>query len=1741
MSLRTSSQRPAWIKRAISLLLTVVMVVGLLPAVAPRASAHWADAYLDQLVDWGVLRADQTANPDAPLTRAEFMAVINRAYGYSETGAIPFTDVVPTDWFYDDVSIAYTAGYMAGTSETTASPNDTLTREQAVCILGRNMMLEETPGESLAFSDSRDVSSWARGTLKTAVNNYIVSGYPDNSFHPLAAISKAQIAVLVTQCVGTPVSQSGTYSLGGVFGNVTITAPNVTLRDTTISGDLYISGGVGLGGIKLENVNVLGRIIVSGTGESEAGDASVVMRNVNAKAMLVDNMRNKTVTIRADGITEIADTVVRTTAYLEDNNTDDKGLLNISLEGEPGTRLTLAGRIKEVVNKSPDSTVQVAKGSVKKLTVDESATNSTVQIDRNTKVEELNLDVATNVIGEGDIGKLNINAPGSVVTMLPDEIYIRPGLEASIGGVIMDHTDAEEGSTDPRLLSGYPAAKDIAPTGFRADFSGNKKGTIFWAVSSISDGSIGEEALISPPTYGSKAIQGGSVAAPAGGTVVNAQVTGLTVAGSYYLSALLRDEQGRTSPVKVVSFTTPDNSVPAFAQGYPYMSMITDTEAQVTVMPTKTCKMYYAVLPRSAQAPTVNDMKSNAVTNNLGYGIVDLEKNKEEPFMVSRRLEELKDYTLYLWLTDVDGVNSSEIISLQFTTMDVTPPVFVTGPDVNEFQANSVRLSASINEAGTIYWAVVESGTDYPKPNNQDTDQNTEDQKRAKLDSDFAKLQVANGMNCLQKGQVTVQANAQATINVTGLQPEKAYDFYYLAKDNAGPNRNYSETVKMITIYTLDKEPPVVNQYFSDYSGRDNTQNPLPSTDIILEFSEAVRSNATTESKSWVDLYNAIVPGNNPLAGVLNASITMYQDTGSGRPQPVKARYLLDDKSSDWVIDFTQAKVEMKDGKMLLTFPKKGLQMASGGTYYFQLNSITDTSNGQNPMVPGTVDYTNMADGGHNIPKFTTVFAQVNLSNPGVGASDAPIRTQANSNGNKDLATFVDLSFRMSPQATEKVDLRNSYDIYLWSDTIVKYDLYYRIVEIGSDGYTVKPVTEELKKAADRGEKDYLLDSQNRNIDDKGWIYLGNSGEVNPQNGELAGKTVNRHFNLLESNKFPPLNRLSENYSYEFSIELTEMVGSEKRETWNGQISFDVYVAAGLSNSLYTLGTGLRMDLWEQYKELGLTNSGIASIGLSPQDTEYLRIRQLFTDTQLPKFATSRPEFLDDNIGDTFATINLSLDRAGKIYYVIAPVGQITTTIDKGTQLDNEAAWAVVAGNDGEGGGTPPVGGAPEDMGYKVISPTKLSIYRRTEYAGNSLIHTGVIDYPGGGSNYELILSEANKTPLLPETKYFAYFVVQGASQEYSEVYCYRFKTTDVNKPQILLYDVGAGHVNVNTQNVPGDLDYAIWTSYNLSANNVLKWELTANKNPNVTIPSAYQTYKVVENGVEVTKNMTLLQAILTTYDHSQAGADGDVKLDGYSVFDVYASDSVKAQVRDLIQSRNQNSPSGGGNDFMTDKNTPEDITAKNIAAGELKTNTPYTILVTGRHPSSSDITSSYTFKGRDNIVIPDQDAPKATGASGSLDHDGTKKFNGVVTIRFDKELYWVADRLSTTALPVHQGCNCGDGVDIVDYVTKGGVTVTATDTVKHVTSTITLTYSNMSEGQEFSFVSSGALSNADRIPMEGSIVCKLVKVSETTGTSGMVTKTYQLQVSRVDAQGQATMIGGSGTFEIKSTTRLGG
>lgn len=89
-------------RQAAAALLATAMLGGMAPAVAPQAQAadNWAQEYLDQLVEWGVMRGDIDGNlhADRNITRAEFVTMVDRAYGYDQVGGMPFTDVQDSSW-----------------------------------------------------------------------------------------------------------------------------------------------------------------------------------------------------------------------------------------------------------------------------------------------------------------------------------------------------------------------------------------------------------------------------------------------------------------------------------------------------------------------------------------------------------------------------------------------------------------------------------------------------------------------------------------------------------------------------------------------------------------------------------------------------------------------------------------------------------------------------------------------------------------------------------------------------------------------------------------------------------------------------------------------------------------------------------------------------------------------------------------------------------------------------------------------------------------------------------------------------------------------------------------------------------------------------------------------------------------------------------------------------------------------------------------------------------------------------------------------------------------------------------------------------------------------------------------------------------------------------------------------------------------------------------------------------------
>ena len=1404
-----------YLRTAAVFLLLCAMACTLIWALPAQVHADYTEPYMKRMEELGLLQgdADGDLRPGDPITRAEFVTIINRAFGYRSAGGHPFRDVPGTAWYAEDVDIGYTEGYITGTSPTAFSPNLSITREEAAFILAKNLMMEPAVGENTSFADGRSISTWSRGMVSAAAENNLISGYPDGTFRPQKSITRGEAAVILLNAVGTPVSRPGTTTLGDVWGNVTITSSGVTLKDTVVAGNLYVTAGVELGDVVLENVKVLGEIVVSGGGVSEAGEDSVILRNVDAPKLVVDNIKNQQVSLRVEGDGLIQQASVRTDAFLADNTPAGHGIGEIELNGENGLELKLAGNIKNVVNRTPESALSISSGRVDTITVDEKAVDSTLEISSGAEVDHVNLDVGTTVTGDGDIGDLVVNAPGSNVSMLPDQIVIRPGDTANIDGENMDSEAAAESSADPRLLSGYPKITDLAPTSATAQFSGNKRGTVYWAVTSVTDGSVGTDELIDPPSYTTKIVANGSAALSGAGERSTAKISKLVSDGSYYLSAVLVDARGDQSPLKVLSFTTPDNTVPGFADGYPYMSKVTNVSAQVTVMATKSCRLYWALLPKGAQAPTAQDFKANAVTGNLGYGSRDVPKNTAYSFDVNNvALEELESYDLYLWLTDVEGGQSSRVEKLSFTTVDRTPPKFNTNATVNKVERTSVGLYANLNEAGTLYWVVVEQGTEYPKPLAGQSGP-------VDLSSDTAKMQVSAGMNALKSGKVNMSQDKDVSFNVSGLDPEKAYDLYYVAQDKAG---NYSARVQVITIHTLDPSAPTVVQEFTRYNG-DESGTPYPDTDVRLVFSEEVQDAAANVTlKEYYDRVTAAKgetekeQARTALGNVLRNSIKLYVDTGSGRPELVADGVDAADKTQGgWVIDYRYAEVTMEEGKTVVIFrtadseKESALNLQSGAEYHFEIeaNTISDTSDAKNIM------------GKTKLDTFKTIFAVVNLSNPNESTLEGTI-TDYHDPGQEIQLTgddkLVDISWLLAPATTESVPDNVDWDMIIWSDTSIAFDLYRRTNLAETPGK---------------------------------WERIGEEIELTvPDGDDRRGVSLTRILQKGNNPQFQQLNQLLEENQYEYAVHFTRVGTLGDRDTWSQRVTMGVTVVAGSTSDLGSLANGrLDSSALEEALAEGVTNIG------QPDD---FTLRKQFSDQTPPIFVDNRPNF---ETGDSSVKMYLMLDRPGTIYYMVAPYGTVTT---EGEERDGSKKYHFSTDKTDyealpKNGENDPGSGGME-YPFNITAPTPLSIINAGNQANARIKHGSI---QGGATEVEKIVQD-----LEVKTDYIAYFVIQGSSsQVYSEVYAYRFSTDDVTPAYITMRAVNP-EVEFTTSQ-----DATLY--YSLFASNKLPPLFGQNLAGNHLDPE-YRD-KV---GTEIT-DLTLLEAIQKTIN----GVTGESYFDRYA------------------------------------------------------------------------------------------------------------------------------------------------------------------------------------------------------------------------------------------------------------------
>ncbi len=161
----------------------------------------WAIDGVKKAVAAGLFKGDTAGNinPQAHLSRAELATILLRLTDSDETEAdVLFEDINPDDWFYKSVCTVYKLGFMTGTGETSFSPDNSVTREQAAVVLARILKLSSE--KSANYADSTEISNWAKDSVNALAESGIMEG-SDGKFNPQDILTREMCAVIMARAL----------------------------------------------------------------------------------------------------------------------------------------------------------------------------------------------------------------------------------------------------------------------------------------------------------------------------------------------------------------------------------------------------------------------------------------------------------------------------------------------------------------------------------------------------------------------------------------------------------------------------------------------------------------------------------------------------------------------------------------------------------------------------------------------------------------------------------------------------------------------------------------------------------------------------------------------------------------------------------------------------------------------------------------------------------------------------------------------------------------------------------------------------------------------------------------------------------------------------------------------------------------------------------------------------------------------------------------------------------------------------------------------------------------------------------------------------------------------------------------------------------------------------------------------------------------------------------------------------
>ncbi len=196
---------------------------------------HWARPQIDYLQSRDMVNGypDDTFRPNSYITRAEFITLLIAFLNESDEalkltkGESSFRDVADDHWAKGYIELAGELGIASGDENNDFKPYQLIRREEALVMLVKALKVEDIDEpEELPYDDYKEISPGAKKAIAYAVEQGLVSGYPDGRFKPQNRLTRAEVTVLLGQLLEL---QGRKFHFQGTLVDI-----NLPLREVTI-------------------------------------------------------------------------------------------------------------------------------------------------------------------------------------------------------------------------------------------------------------------------------------------------------------------------------------------------------------------------------------------------------------------------------------------------------------------------------------------------------------------------------------------------------------------------------------------------------------------------------------------------------------------------------------------------------------------------------------------------------------------------------------------------------------------------------------------------------------------------------------------------------------------------------------------------------------------------------------------------------------------------------------------------------------------------------------------------------------------------------------------------------------------------------------------------------------------------------------------------------------------------------------------------------------------------------------------------------------------------------------------------------------------------------------------------------------------------------------------------------------------------------------------------------------------